>query len=136
MAVVRAAIVENGVVVNATKCEESFAIGQGWIVGDGVKGDLWDGNTFTKPEKAGPTITRITVEQAKRAMSRKVKGKPKILRQINSLMRTLDEEDELRVSWETASHFVRDNGFISQIQAQLGLTDEDIDDLFEEAATI
>lgn len=51
MAVLRAAIIENGVVVNVVEAEESFAQAQGWIINPNVnRGDIYSNGTFMPPE--------------------------------------------------------------------------------------
>jgi len=51
----RAAIIENGVVVNIAVADPDFAAEQGWIVSDVAQiGDLWDGGTFTSPPAPEP----------------------------------------------------------------------------------
>ena len=48
----RAVIVQAGIVVNAVSVpDQTFADAQGWVVSDdAVRGDLWDGTTFSKPQ--------------------------------------------------------------------------------------
>jgi hypothetical protein len=69
----RALIVENGVVVNATKVADAdFADAQGWIVSDlGQIGDLWDGEAFTSPPK--PPVY-ATAAEARLAMVKWIDG--------------------------------------------------------------
>lgn len=51
----RAAIIENGVVVNIAVADADFAAEQGWIISDVAQiGDLWDGETFTSPAAPEP----------------------------------------------------------------------------------
>ena len=51
----RAAIIENGVVVNIAVADADFAAEQGWIMSDVAQiGDLWDGETFTSPPEPEP----------------------------------------------------------------------------------
>lgn len=64
----RALIVENGVVINATKVDDAaFAEVQGWIVSDaGQIGDLWDGETFLPAPTSPPTPEDVTAEWQRR----------------------------------------------------------------------
>lgn len=51
----RAAIIENGVVINIAVADADFAAEQGWIMSDVAQiGDLWDGETFTSPPAPEP----------------------------------------------------------------------------------
>lgn len=46
----RAAIIENGTVINIVVAEPDFAAEQGWIVSETAQiGDLWDGEAFAPP---------------------------------------------------------------------------------------
>lgn len=46
----RAAVIEDGVVVNVVEADEAFAAEQGWVISETAAiGDLWDGQVFTKP---------------------------------------------------------------------------------------
>ncbi|SMH29794.1 hypothetical protein [Azospirillum agricola] len=49
---------------------------------------------------------------------------------------TASDDAEARLAWEYAVEFVRAGPLLTAVAAQLGLTDEQIDDLFREAATI
>jgi hypothetical protein len=59
----RAAIIENGVVINIAVADPDFATEQGWIISDTAQiGDTWDGETLTslpvpvpEPEPSAPT---------------------------------------------------------------------------------
>jgi hypothetical protein len=51
----RAAIIENGIVINIAETEPDFAAEQGWVLSDVAQiGDLWDGATFTSPPVSEP----------------------------------------------------------------------------------
>ena len=51
----RAAIIENGIVINVAETEPDFAAEQGWVLSDVAQiGDLWDGETFTSPPAPEP----------------------------------------------------------------------------------
>jgi hypothetical protein len=51
----RAAIIENGIVINVAETDSNFATEQGWVLSDTAQiGDLWDGATFTSPPVSEP----------------------------------------------------------------------------------
>lgn len=51
----RAAIIENGIVINIAETEPDFAAEQGWVLSNVAQiGDLWDGETFTSPPAPEP----------------------------------------------------------------------------------
>lgn len=60
----RAAIIENGVVINIVVADLDFATEQGWIISDTAQiGDTWDGETLTslpvpEPEPAPKPSTK------------------------------------------------------------------------------
>ena len=77
MAVVRAAIIINGVVDNVTKAKPEFAIEQGWVVSDTAKiGDLYDGSTFTTPAAdTAPTAKEVRLQGIHLAAKATINGK-------------------------------------------------------------
>lgn len=51
----RAAVIENGIVINVAETDSDFASEQGWVLSDVAQiGDLWDGATFTSPPVSEP----------------------------------------------------------------------------------
>lgn len=51
----RAAIIENNIVINLAETDADFADEQGWVLSDVAKiGDTWDGTTFTSPPAPEP----------------------------------------------------------------------------------
>jgi len=80
-----------------------------------------------------PVIVPHTVNpmQAKRSLARAGH-----LAGVVTIMDALATDDETRISWENAPMFERYDSMILAMQAQLGLTDTQMDDLFIEAGTI
>jgi len=77
-----------------------------------------------------PPVTQVTAYQAKIQLSR--------AGLYDSVVTTVNTSDnpELKIAWEMASVFERNSPFILALQPELGLTDEQVDDLFQQASQI
>jgi hypothetical protein len=120
----RAAIVENGVVVNIAEADADFAAAQGWIVSEfAAIGDLWDGVDFAKPAAPPePVPTSVTRRQAREAL-------------LNvGLLDDATERRRAEIYWQDSATFERSNAMLAQIAGAIGLSDADIDELFVAAA--
>lgn len=58
-----------------------------------------------------------------------------LLPQVETMMAAPEADPIAKLAWETASEFRRFSPTVQQVAAQLGLTDEDLDALFEQAMT-
>ena len=77
-----------------------------------------------------PPVTQVTAYQAKIQLSRSGL--------YDSVVTTVNTSDnpELKIAWEVATSFERNSPFILALQPELGLTDEQVDDLFQQASEI
>ena len=77
-----------------------------------------------------PPVTQVTAYQAKIQLSRSGL--------YDSVVTTVNTSDnpELKIAWEVATSFERNSLFILALQPELGLTDEQVDDLFQQASEI
>ena len=77
-----------------------------------------------------PQVTQVTAYQAKIQLSRSGL--------YDSVVTTVNTSDnpELKIAWEVATSFERNSPFILALQPELGLTDEQVDDLFQQASLI
>jgi len=77
-----------------------------------------------------PPVTQVTAYQAKIQLSRSGL--------YDSVVTTVNTSDnpELKVAWEVATSFERNSPFILALQPELGLTDAQVDDLFQQASQI
>ena len=77
-----------------------------------------------------PQVTQVTAYQAKIQLSR--------AGLYDSVVTTVNTSDnpELKIAWEMASVFERNSPFILALQPELGLTDAQVDDLFQQASQI
>ena len=92
---------------------------------------LAEGNTpesYVPPP--APPVTQVTAYQAKIQLSR--------AGIYDSVVTTVNTSDnpELKIAWEVATTFERNSPFILALQPELGLTDEQVDDLFQQASQI
>ena len=77
-----------------------------------------------------PPVTQVTAYQAKIQLSRSGL--------YDSVVTTVNTSDnpELKIAWEVATSFERNSPFILALQPELGLTDAQVDDLFQQASEI
>jgi DNA-binding XRE family transcriptional regulator len=77
-----------------------------------------------------PPVTQVTAYQAKIQLSR--------AGLYDTVVTTVNTSDnpELKIAWEVATTFERNSPFILALQPELGLTDAQVDDLFQQASQI
>lgn len=59
-----------------------------------------------------------------------------LLGQVRDSMAALPDDDITRLAWEDAQEFRRDSPTVLTMASSLGLSDTDLDNLFEQGATI
>lgn len=132
----RAAIIENGVVVNIAEADADFAEAQGWIVSETAAiGDTWDGVAFAKPPAPpAPVPASVTRRQAREALLN-----IGLLDDVEMAIANIEDATERKraeIYWLDSATFERAHPMLAQIAGSIGLTDAEIDDLFIEAATL
>lgn len=132
----RYAIIEAGQVVNVTLAEPDFAAEQGWIAApDNVgPGWVWDGQDYTPPPAPMPTVpATITMRQARLALL-----SAGLLPQVNAAIASLPspQREAAEIDWEYATEVRRASPLIAGLAPALGLTGEQIDQLFIAAAAL
>ena len=55
---------------------------------------------------------------------------------MTELIVNTSDNPELKIAWEVVTTFERNSPFILSLQPELGLTDEQVDDLFQQASQI
>ncbi len=135
----KVAIIENNKIVNiavaettslwpqAVEIPENSMVGIGW---DYINGE------FVAPElEPVPTIvpTSVTIRQARQALF--AAG---LLHMVENVIESLDEpfRTSARIDWEYAATVDRDWPLVQALKPVLGLTDEQLDQLFIQAASL
>jgi hypothetical protein len=132
----RWAVITDGVVTNLTESAEEFARAQGWIpAGKATFGDLWDGNTFSKPPAPAPIVpTAVSARQAKRALL-----EAGLLDDVQLAIDSITDDLERRrvqIDWVESTEFRRDWPALAMLAAAMQLDEGTLDALFIEAATL
>jgi hypothetical protein len=95
---------------------------------------LAEGNT-PQPTDAPPVpvITSVTMRQARLALLQQG-----LLTQVNNAVASMPgaQGDAVRIEWEFSNTVERNRPFVQALAASLGLTSQQIDDLFTLAATL
>lgn len=111
-----------------TEGEQALNVGIGWE---------WDGSAFVEPpaqpQPEPQPPASVTMRQARLALL--AYG---ILGSVDAAIDAMPEPDksEARIEWDYSNEVQRHNGFVSQLGPALGLTEEQIDQLFALAATL
>lgn len=135
----RYAIVVDGVVDNIIVADDAFAAEQGGVAcPSGVEiGWTYDGDDFAapivSPEDRRATIRPVTMRQARLALL--AAG---VLGDVAPALAALPSphRDAAEIEWEYASEVRRDAPLIAALGGALGLTEDQIDDLFEAASAL
>lgn len=99
--------------------------GPGWV---------WDGENFTDPTpppEPGPTPAPKSITPRQCRLLLLQQG---LLAQVETTIASMDEAT--RIAWEYALEFQRDDPLLNQLGVNLGLTSEQIDQFFIEAAKL
>ena len=93
----------------------------------GEIGDLWDGAVFSKVPRDNPVPEKITPLEARRAL--RAAG---LLGAVNAWIAT--QPSDTQDAWEYCIEVRRDDRLVANAQDALGLTSEQVDDLFRAGA--
>ena len=132
-------IIENGVVVNtiiATLAEAQAAYPDATCIEatTGGIGWLWDGEVFTPPPPPPPVVpSAVTMRQTRLALLG-----AGLLDDVDAAINALPspQKEAARIEWEYSQEVQRHNGFVSVLAPMLGMTAEQTDALFVQAATL
>jgi hypothetical protein len=124
----------NSVVINIAVADESWEPSEGLTkreAGDGCEiGGRWTGSGWEpKPIPPAPVPASITPLQARRAV--RAAG---LLDAVNAWIAT--QPDDAQEAWEYCIEVRRDSPLIAGAQEGLGLTSEQVDDLFRAGAAL
>ena len=131
------AVIQDEIVVNIVASDANFAQSQGWISSVTAKiGDSYNAETgeFTTPDAAPTPIPQVvTMRQARLALLQQG-----LLASIQPAIDALDEPHRsgANIEWEYSQTVERTRPFVLTLGEALGLTDDDLDALFELAATL
>ena len=131
----RAHVIENGVVVNTVEVE-SLGVLPGLVAAQGNEGIGWlyDGINFTSPPPPTPSVpTEVTMRQARSALLENG-----LLANVQPAINSLSEPDKTKaqIEWEYSNALQRSNPFVGVLGTALGLSSQDLDDLFIQAAAL
>lgn len=131
----RFAIIDAGRVTNHAEADADFAASQGWIPARNSRiGDLWDGEVFTPPPPPPPVVpSAVTMRQARLALLG-----AGLLDDVDAAINALPspQKEAARIEWEYSQEVQRHNGLVSVLAPSLGLTPEQTDALFVQAAKL
>ena len=128
------AIVVNNIVVNVATSER--ALEPNWIQSDTAQiGWIYSNGEFTapEPEPVEPTIPEVPVEVTPLQIRRALRQ----LGMYDSVAAYIEtQSDDVKDAWEYAITIYRNDSMIISAGEALGVTDDDIDDLFRLASTL
>ena len=131
----RAHVIENGVVVNTVEVETLDAL-PGLVAAQANEGIGWlyDGINFTSPPQPTPSVPQeVTMRQARLALLEKG-----LLANVQPAINSLPEPDKTKaqIEWEYSNALQRGNPFVAVLGTALGLSSQDLDDLFIQASAL
>jgi hypothetical protein len=130
----RAHLIQGGAVVNTIEVESLDFI-PGLIAADqGAIGDLWDGQTFTKPAVVVVVPQEVTRRQALQALL--LAGKLQLVQPAIDAIPDATQRGLMQIEWDDSQSFVRTRPSLIAIGSAIGLDSAAIDALFVTAATL
>lgn len=129
MAKARYAIVHDGVVWSVTEWDAAAAPNWAPPFGEAIacdasvaSGDLYDGQSFTRPAPVVPVPQAVTKLQLKKAMTS--------LGLWDTFWVALNSDADAKLEWDLASDINRNYDKVLTFQQALNKTDEELDNLF------
>lgn len=132
----RAAVIDGAKVVNVIEADPGFELPGFLLVPTETAGPGWsyvDGE-FVAPEPPAPEVPQsVTMRQARLALLG-----AGLLAQVDAAIDQLPDPDKTaaRIEWEYSQEVQRDKPFVQMLAPALGLTEQDLDALFVQAATL
>jgi len=134
----RYAIIENGTVANIAIATAEFAQAVGWIAcqPDVAIGWLYNNGEFTAPpEQPGPVPEAVDNAQAREALIRS----GIYIATVDAAIQAIPDAVEREIAhtqWEYRATVRRDSELLVSLATAIGLSSDEIDDLFRLAATL
>lgn len=132
----RWALIESGHVVNVVEQDDEPQIDGQWVAcGDACPGWTYDGSAFAPPP-APPTPALVPVVSMRQA--RLALHGASLLTVVEAAINAMAEpaKTQARIEWDYATEVRRDWPTLLAMQAALGWTDTQIDNLFAAAAAL
>src|SRR5690625_1881611 len=136
----RAAILnEENLVTNVVLADEDTASQNGWILSETAAiGDTYDPETgeFTRPEP--PPYIEPVPDAVSQRRARLALLNAGLLSQAEAVFESLPEPQRTAalIEWEYATHISRHTQLVATLTPALGLSEEEVDNLFRAAAQI
>lgn len=133
--VIKGAILKDGVVINlAAVATADDAVAQGWIpTYDAKIGDKWENGQFVTPPVVEAVPVSVSMRQARLALH-----KQGLLPSVELAITSLSEptKSNVEIEWEYATTIERDWPAFTMLASAVGLTDEQVDQLFIDASKL
>jgi hypothetical protein len=133
----RYAVISAGAVENIIECDAEFAAGIVAVpAGDAHIGDLWDGSAFSRPP-APPAPVPQSVSMAQGLIALDRAGITEVV--IEDMIAAMPEgsaKREASIWFRRSNDMHRRHPAVLTLAGLLGLTDEQVDDLFRSAAGV
>ena len=130
----RAHQIQNGVVINTIEVDSLDVIPGLIEATEGSIGWLWDGESLTAPPPAPPVVPQVvTMRQARLALLG-----AGLLSGVAAAINAMDspQKEAAQIEWEYSQTVERQRGFVLLLGGALGLTSEQLDNLFITAGTL
>lgn len=135
---VKYAIIENGIVTNVAVSISALA--DNWIQSDTAAiGDTYDGTEFTRPDNTPTIEERRAQMRVPRLAARLALIDASLWDSIPALIDGITDATQKAQTlafFEDARNWQRDDATVQALAAGLGLSDTELDDLFDAAAVI
>ena len=127
------AVVDNGVVTNIVIAESQMF--SNWVLANGCSiGDKWDGTSFIPADPEPVNVPKsVTMRQARLALLQAGK-----LGTVNSAIASMEgvQGEAARIEWDYSNEVQRAQPLVAALGGVLGMTSEQLDQLFITAATL
>lgn len=132
----RYALIDNGIVQNVILWDgdtEAYTPPFDAVLDDGTAqvGSTYANGVFTAPDIIIPVPESVTPAQGRIALLR-----GGLLDQVKALVASVGADTELGIWWDYATVWERHNTNVLAFAAQLGLSDDQVDDLFRLAGSL
>lgn len=129
---------KNNLVINIVTADPDYAAQQGWIPAsdDAKLCSTWDGKQFLPPPALAPIVPdKVPMASARIALLRNGITTDKVEAAIAGMA---DEQAraEALIAWEYRTEIHRAAPLVAALAPALGLTDQQLDDLFRQAESI